>query len=139
MSEQNVATVRKYWQAFNDHNLDAWDEVCTSDFVNHDPGLPTPDADLTTIKQTIGAMQTAFPDMRTQEIEVIADGNSVAVHQTMRGTHKENFMGIPATNKQVSFSGVWLAHLSNGKLKEQWVYFNALGLLQQLGAIPPPG
>ena len=139
MSEQNVITIRKYWKAFNDHDLSVWDELCTTDFINHDPGLPTPDADLATIKQTIRAMQTAFPDITCSEDHLIANGDKVAVMQTMRGTHRAAFMGIPATGKTVSFSGVWWAHLSGGKIKEQWVYFNALGLLQQLGAIPPPG
>jgi len=41
--------------------------------------------------------------------------------------------------KKVVFAGVWLAHLSNGKLKEQWVYFDAVGLLRQIGAMPAPG
>ena len=44
----NVATIRRFWEGFNSHNLDIWDEVCTPDFLNHDPGLPTSDADLAT-------------------------------------------------------------------------------------------
>ncbi len=136
MSNQNIAAVRKYWNGFNDHNLAVWDEVCASDFVNHDPGLPTPDADLQTIKQTIGAMLAAFPDMTSSEDDIIADGDKIAVKRTMRGTHKGDFMGIPATGKSIAFSGIWLAHLAEGKIKEQWVYFNAMGLLRQLGAMP---
>src|SRR5687768_10766348 len=52
-TNQNSATVRRFWQGFNSHNLEIWDEVCTPDFINHDAGLPTPDADLPTIKETI--------------------------------------------------------------------------------------
>ena len=139
MSDSNIAVIRKYWQGFNDHNLTVWDEVCTDDFINHDPGLPTPDVNLTVIKQTIGAMLAAFPDMQSSEDDIVADGDKVAVRRTMRGTHKGDFMGIPASGKSVAFSGVWLAHMSGGKLKEQWVYFDVMGLLRQLGAIPEPG
>ena len=46
----NIAAIQRFWQGFNAHNLDIWDEVCAPGFVNHDPGLPTPDADLVTIK-----------------------------------------------------------------------------------------
>ena len=63
MSEQNIATVRRFWEGFDAHNLDVWDEVCTPDFINHDPALPTPHADLPTLKQTIGGLLAAFPDI----------------------------------------------------------------------------
>lgn len=137
-TEDNKAAVRRFWESFNAHQLDGWDEVCTSDFINHDPGLPTPDADLPTIKQAIGGLLAAFPDMTSSEDDLIAEGAKVVVHRTLRGTHRGEFMGVAATGKAVAFSGVWLAHLSQGKLQEQWVYFDAVGLLRQIGAIPAP-
>ena len=69
---------------------------------------------------------------------MVAAGDKVVVRRTLRGTHKGEFMGVAATGKEMAFSGVWLAHLSDGKLKEQWVYFDTLGLLRQMGAIPAP-
>jgi hypothetical protein len=134
----NVAAVRRFWDGFNAHNLAVWDEVCTASFVNHDPGLPTPDADLPTIKQTIGGLLAAFPDMQSSEDDLLAAGDGVAVRRTMRGTHQGEFMGIGPTGKAVTFGGIWLARLSGGKLEEQWVYFDALGLLRQIGAVPTP-
>lgn len=131
----NIAAVQRFWHGFNSHNLDIWDEVCATDFINHDPGLPTPDADLTTIKQTIAhLMFGAFPDIQSIEQELIVDGDTVVTHRMLRGTHTGEFMGIAPTGKQVIAGGVWLSHFSHGKLKEQWVYFDALGMLQQVGA-----
>jgi len=138
-TEANVTAVRRFWDGFNAHNLAVWDEVCATTFVNHDPGLPTPDADLPTIKQTIGGMLTAFPDMQTSEDDLIAQDDTVVVRRTMRGTHQGEFMGIAPTGKAVTFTGMWLARLSDGRLDEQWVSFDALGLLRQLGTIPEPG
>ena len=135
----NVAAVRRFWDGFNAHNLAVWDEVCTTSFVNHDPGLPTPDADLPTLKQTIGGLLAAFPDVRSSEDDLLAVGDRVAVRRTMQGTHQGEFMGIGPTGQAVTFGGIWLARLSGGKLEEQWVYFDALGLLRQIGAVPPPG
>jgi predicted ester cyclase len=57
----------------------------------------------------------------------------------MGGTHQGEFMGIPPTGKRVTFTGIWFARLKGGRLQEQWVSFDALGLLRQLGAIPEPG
>jgi len=57
----------------------------------------------------------------------------------MRGTHRSEFAGVAATGNAVTFGGIRLAHLDGGKLQEQWVSFDALGLLRQIGAIPAPG
>ena len=131
----NIAAVQRFWQGFNPHNLDIWDEVCAPDFINHDPGLPTPEADLATIKQTIAQLMFgAFPDMQSIEQELIVDGDTVVTHRILRGTHRGEFMGVAPTGKEVTAGGVWLSHFSNGKIKEQWVYFDALGMLQQVGA-----
>ena len=133
----NVATIRRFWDGFNSHNLDIWDEVCAPDFLNHDPGLPTPDVDLATIKQTIAQLMFgAFPDMQAIEQDLFADGDKVVTRRILQGTHQGESMGIAPTGKAVIAGGVWLSHLRDGKIKEQWVYFDALGLLQQVGAKP---
>lgn len=133
----NIATIRRFWAGFNSHNLDIWDEVCAPAFINHDPGLPTPDADLATIKRTIAhLMFGAFPDMQAIEQELFADGDKVVTRRILQGTHRGEFMGIAPTGKTVTAGGVWLSHLRNGKIKEQWVYFDVLGLLHQVGAKP---
>ena len=137
-NQENIAAVRRFWEGFNNHDLGVWDEICAPDFINHDPGLPTPEADLATIKKTIGAMHMAFPDMTSSEEDLIVEGNRVAIRRILRGTHKEEFMGAPPTGKAIAFAGVWISHLSDGKIKEQWVYFDAMGLLRQIGALPGP-
>jgi len=134
--ETNVQVVRRFWDGFNAHDLAVWDEVCAAEFINHDPGLPTPDADLPTIKHTIGGLLAAFPDMQSSEDDLVADMDTVVVRRTMRGTHRGAFMGISPTGASVTFSGIWFARLAAGRLREQWVGFDALGLLHQLGAIP---
>ena len=137
-TDTNVAAVRRFWEGFNAHDLDIWDQVCNSSFVNHDPGLPTPDADLPTLKQTIGGLQTAFPDLQSSEDDLLAVGDRVAVRRTLHGTHRAEFMGIQPTGKHVTLGGIWLARLRDGKLDEQWVYFDALGLLREIGAVTLP-
>jgi predicted ester cyclase len=134
----NVRAVRRFWDGFNAHALDVWDEVCAATFRNHDPGLPTPDADLPTLKRTIGGLLAAFPDLASSEDALLAAGDAVAVRRTLRGTHTGAFLGIAPTGRAVTFTGIWLARLGGGRLEEQWVSFDALGLLRQLGAIPSP-
>ncbi len=131
----NIAAIQRFWEGFNSHNLDIWDEVCAPDFLNHDPGFPQPDADLATIKRTITQLMFgAFPDMQAIEQDLFADGDKVVTRRILQGTHRGEFMGIAPTGKAVSAGGVWLSHLRDGKLKQQWVYFDALGILHQVGA-----
>ena len=138
-TQDNVSAVRRFWDGFNNHDLAIWDEACAATFVNHDPGLPTPDADLATIKQTIGTLLAAFPDLHSTEDELIAANDTVVVRRTMRGTHRSEFAGVAPTGNAVTFAGIWIAHVDGGKLQEQWVSFDALGLLRQIGAIPALG
>lgn len=135
----NVAAVRRFWEGFNTHNLDLWDEVCAPAFINHDSSLPTPDADLSSIKQTIQTLLlTAFPDMQSEEQDLVAQGDKVVVRRIWRGTHRGELMGLAPTGKAVSCTGMALSQLREGKLVEQWVNFDLMSLLQQVGALPAP-
>ena len=71
--------------------------------------------------------------------DLIAEGDKVAVRQTWRGTHTGNFQGIPPTGKPVTFTSLEVYRVTGGKLAEEWVELDMLGLLQQLGVIPPMG
>ena len=138
--EENIAAVRRYWEGFNAHNLNIWDEVCTPDHMNHDPALPTPHADLQTIKQTISQMFfPALPDLTSSEDDLIATGDKIVVRRTFRGTHTGELMGGAPTGKAVTFTGIFIDRLVGGKIAEQWVVFDALSLLQQTGVVSVPG
>ena len=137
-TEENKAAVRRYWEGFNAHKLDVWDEVCTPTHINHDPCLPVPDADLQTIKELIGGLQAAFPDLISSEEDLISEGDKIVVRRTFRGTHKGEFMGVAASGNKVTFTGIFIDRLTGGKIEEQWVNFDSLGLLQQIGGVPAP-
>ncbi len=64
--------------------------------------------------------------------------NQIVVRRTFRGTHKGEFMGVAASGKQVTFSGIFVDRLTGGKIEEQWVVFDAMGLMQQIGGLPAP-
>ena len=132
MSEQNEAAVRGFWEGFNAH------EVCTANFINHDPSLPVQDADLQTLKEILGGMQAAFPDLKSAEDDLFSAGDKITTRRTFHGTHKGEFMGVPASDNEATFTGIFIARLTGGKIDEQWVVFDALGLMQQIGGVPTP-
>jgi steroid delta-isomerase-like uncharacterized protein len=138
-TEENKALVRReYEQGVNQGDFDVRNEALASNYVGHFSGLP-PIQGIEAFKQFTSAFFTAFPDLQTTIEDLIAEGDKVAVRQTWRGTHTGNFQGIPPTGKQVTFSSLEVYRVIGGKLAEEWVELDMLGLLQQLGVIPPMG
>ena len=80
-------------------------------------------------------MLAGFPDYQTIIDDLVAEGDKVVARITMSGTNTGNFMGIPPTGKHVSFTGIYIARIANGKIVEHWGEEDAVSLLQQLGAL----
>jgi predicted ester cyclase len=71
--------------------------------------------------------------------DMIVEGNKVVTRATVQGTHKNDFMGIAPTGKQFTMTGIWIYYIADGKIIEDWEVLDQLGMMQQLGAIPPMG
>jgi predicted ester cyclase len=137
-TDDNKALVRReYEQGVNQGNFDVRNEALAGNYIGHFAGLP-PIQGIEAFKQFTSAFFTGFPDLQTTE-DLIAEGDNVAVRQTWRGTHTGNVQGIPPTGKQVTFTSLEVYRVTGGKLAEEWVELDMLGLLQQLGVIPPMG
>ena len=137
-AEQNQALVRRIFEeGINQNKQGVFDELIALSYVNHDIPAPTPG--LEGFKLVIGMFLAAFPDMRVTIEEELAEGNKVITRGYFTGTHQGDFQGIPPTGKQikVKYIDIWL--VENGKLVENWVRLDELGLMQQLGVIPTPG
>jgi steroid delta-isomerase-like uncharacterized protein len=135
--EDNKANVRRGFEAVNQKNLAVFDELLTPDVVFH--SASTTMQGLEAYKQFLSMLFTAFPDLQFTIEDMIAEGDTVVVRYTTRGTHQGAFRGIAPTGKQVSGTGMFIDRIVNGKAVEQWFNGDDLGLLQQLGVIPAPG
>jgi predicted ester cyclase len=71
--------------------------------------------------------------------ELFAEGETVVARWSCRGTHKGELNGIAPTGKQISIAGISIALFAGGKMVEGWVNWDALGLMQQLAAVPEVG
>jgi steroid delta-isomerase-like uncharacterized protein len=132
------AAIRRWVEAWNTQDLDAAEELLAPEFVRHDANLPDvvgPQAE----RQLIAANLAAFPDLHFEIEQLIAEGDLVTARYLVQGTHRGEFLGIPGTGRPVAIQAVESYRLAGGKLAEQWVVMDALGLLQQLGAVPGPG
>ena len=134
-TEQNKALVRRSYEEFNKQNMAAVDELFAADYVAHGTGT-LPDIDLAGLKQWWTAFRKVFPDAHYVAEDLIAGGDKVVARVTFRGTHQGEFTGMPATGKQVSWTGIGIDRIEADKFVEAWASADILGLMQQLGAIP---
>ena len=138
LQEQNKSLVRRIFEeGINQNKPGVFDELIALSYMNHDIPAPTPG--LEGFKMVIGMFLAAFPDMRVTIEEELAEGDKVITRGYFTGTHQGDFQGIPPTGKQikVKYIDIWL--VENGKLVENWVRLDELGMMQQLGVVPTPG
>ncbi|MDP9368230.1 MAG: ester cyclase [Chloroflexota bacterium] len=137
--EENKAIVCRVWdEVVSRGTLGVADELIAPEFIYHAPGTPElhgPDG----FAQLIAMYRAAFPDLQATVEDLIAEGDKVVSRYTVRGTHQGELMGIPRTGRRVTEAGIVISRLADGKLVEDWHSPDTLGLLQQLGAIPPLG
>ena len=136
--EENKALVRRCIDEMDKGNWAILDELLARDYVYHMSGRPKPLTREET-EQFARAVRAAFPDGHVTIEDMIAEGDKVAMRYTSRGTHKGEFMGIPATGKEVVVTGIVISRMVEGKIAEDWEEFDGVGFFQQLGVIPPMG
>ena len=139
MSEENKALLRReIEEVWNKHNPDAVDEFFAPDLVNHSapPGMPN---DREGVKAGLGMFLGAFPDVKVTSDFMLAEGDKVAMHFTMRATHTGEWLGIPATGKRINMTGIVIVRIAGGRIAELWTESDTMGMMQQLGVVPAPG
>ena len=136
MSAQNKATARRALEEIESQgDLDRLTEVFTADCRNHDPVNDEDTVGHEAFREEISGYRAAFPDVQYTIEEQLAEGDLVASRWTVRGTHKGELMGIPATGKKIELTGITIQRFEGGKIAEEWWNWDTLGLMQQLGVL----
>jgi steroid delta-isomerase-like uncharacterized protein len=115
---------------------DALKEVYADDIVLHEP-----DEDVRGIEgltQFVSMIRSAVPDLHMTLEDDIVEGNKVVSRWGAQGTHQGELMGIAPTRNQVAITGITIHRIEEGKIVEEWENWDALGLMQQIGAVPSP-
>ena len=137
-AEENKALVRRVVDEVQcKGNIDAIDELCSPEFVNHSapPGVPS---NCEGVKQVTAMFCQAFPDSYFTVEDMVAEGDKVATRKTFHGTHQGEVMGILPTGQQVSIGPIDIVRVSDGKVVEHWSMGDNLGMMRQIGVIPRP-
>ena len=137
-TEQNKALVRRFFEAFAADDEAALNEVLAPDLVAYSHGAPGPQSREVHL-QGIRLWNAAFGDTRFTIHEQIAEGNVVATRVSMRSVHSRgDFRGLSPTGKEVTSDSVTIERIRGGQIVERRVTMDWLGLMQQLGLLPPP-
>ena len=132
----HTATMRRMYDLLSAGDIDGFGDLIADDFVEHEetPGLePTKEG----VKQFFHMYRAAFPDLRMEPQDILASGDKVVARVRGTGTNQGELMGMPATGKSVDVQLIDIIRFGDdGLAREHWGVFDALGMMQQLGAIP---
>ena len=130
------ATMGRLYELISAGDIDGFGEHVADEFVEHEetPGFePSKEG----VKQLFHMYRAAFPDLRMETEDVLVDGDKAVARVRATGTHQGEFMGMPATGKSVDVQVIDIMRFGDdGLVHEHWGLFDALGMMQQLGAIP---
>lgn len=136
--QNNSNLVRQFIEeVLNEGNVDAADQFFWEDMVEQVP-FPGQGPALEGLKDVLRGLKAAFPDMHWTVLEQIAEGDKVLSRFEWTGTHRGTFLGVPATERPVKVWGMVIDRLEGGKIKDTRILMDTLGLMMQLGVVPPP-
>ncbi|NML64405.1 ester cyclase [Hymenobacter sp. RP-2-7] len=134
-TEANKAVVTRYWQElWNDKREEVIDEITSPDLRFHFP--PGQAHQPATLHQWFTTSRRAFPNVRFTVHDLLAEGDKVVARWSYEATQTGEFLGQPATQKQVTDQGLNLFRLEDGRIVEMWMSGDSLGLLRQIGMLP---
>ncbi len=134
MSVENLAIVRRFYEeVWNRRNFEVVNELLSPSHALQGPTIVGSSIGPEAYRRQVSYLLEAYPDLRWTIVDTIADKDKVVAYWTFSGTHKGNFMGVPATNKKVSVEGITIHHVADGKIMDSYTSWDALGLMKQLG------
>ena len=135
----HAATMRRMYELISAGDIDGFGDLIADDFVEHEEALPGFEPSKEGVKQFFHMYRAAFPDLGWSRWTSFS-GDKVVARVRATGTHQGDFMGMPASGKSVDVQLIDIIRFGDdGLAREHWGVFDALKMMQQLGAIPTPG
>jgi steroid delta-isomerase-like uncharacterized protein len=140
MSSINKAVIRRlYDEVWNERKVEVIKEIISPSHALHGPTFSGSSIGPEAYKRQVLLFLTGYPDMHWTIEDTIAENDKVVACWTISGTHRGEYMGIPATNKEVSVEGITIHHIAGGKIMDSYSNWDVLGMMQQLGVVSALG
>ena len=133
--EANAAVVRRFFEAYNQNQPEAYAEVCSPDYICH-MGATDTVAGLAANLEAEAYFRAAFSNAWWDIVDLVAAGDKVVVRRAWRLTHTGPFQGLSPTGRTLTGTAIEIHQLRDGKLVETWSESDNLSFMQQLGALP---
>jgi steroid delta-isomerase-like uncharacterized protein len=124
---------RLYHSIWNERRLEFIEHVIAETHAICDPTVAGGAVGPSAYRRQVERFLTGLPDLHFEVDDTITEKDKLVVYWTITGTHRGEFLGVPPTNKKVSFSGITINQIRNGKIIESTVIWDGLGLLEQFG------
>lgn len=136
-TDNQQAIRRLYGDVWTKGDLELVDHLFTEDFEHLGPAVTGEFNGPDGYKAFVKVFRTAFPDTKIDIVEMIEEGETVAVRWVGHGTHEGEFWGIDPTNQRTATPGVSFVHFDNGEISDIWDIYDTQRLLRQLGVADP--
>jgi len=131
--EQNKIVVEKYFAGWNSKDLKVLDEIADPQFGMYNPSISQNPMNSEQTKSWAESIFKAFPDVKYDIKDILAEGDKVVIWWTFTGTHQGDIWNIPATGKKVTNSAIEIYKFKNGKIVEERTEIDGMSFFQQLG------
>lgn len=135
--KHETAARRLIEEVWNKGKLDSIDTLVTNDVVGHDPMNPV--KGIGAFRDVVKKYRTAFPDCHLEIQDLFSAGDRVVMRWRATGTHRGPLESLSATGRQANITGITIYRFSGDRIVETFDQWDALGLMQQLGAVTLPG
>jgi steroid delta-isomerase-like uncharacterized protein len=139
--EQNNAIAEKFFESvWNKGDFRVLDTLISPDAIDHSNvgGKPKMEKGSASFRAIVSMFRSAMPDIQLTIDDEVYAGDKVVHRWTLTGTDTGGVMGMPPSGKKLTFTGTTIVRMDDGKIVERWANVDELGLLQQLGVVPPP-
>lgn len=131
-SSKNKETIRGlYENILNNRKMELLKDLISEDYV----GIRG-DKGVNAFTETVGAVISAFPDIKWTIEDLVAEGDKVVVRWSWIGTNTNSFRGIPPTNQKTVDTAIAIYQFKEEKIIQAWIQGDRLGVLMQLGVVP---
>ncbi|MGE0299038.1 ester cyclase [Pseudonocardia sp.] len=138
-TEDNKKLVaRQFDEIWNGARWDTVEELYAPDYVNHDPYNPDQPTGPAGFRARVEGYRSVLDEFDLRIEQQIAEGDMVETHWSLRGVHRGPLEGVEPTGRRVEVDGQLLSRIVGGRFVEEWVHWDTLGLLRQIGAVPVP-
>jgi steroid delta-isomerase-like uncharacterized protein len=136
LQERKAKIRRHFLEVLNQGKLEMIEEIYHPHYVLHAPVSTGDTIGYEGLKQRVIEFRTGFPDIRFAVETIIVQGDDAAARWTLAGTHTGNFVGLEPTGRSVIVPGILMLRFEGDRIVEGWSGFDAMDMMQQLGAVP---